>query len=1063
MNRLSAVAVLVLCCGVPAAARAGQEVFHYRGQTQDASGQPLEGPRAVSVRYFDGDQELVVEEFTAVAVSRGRFELGLGAGALRPGSPFADIQELFAHHPVLELAFAIDGVEQSPRVRLLPAGHSMETRMILAGLASANDSAPHSKKYRAKSDTTAVQAAILRPGAAMALVEEAAPEFQQGAMELEVEGPYLSQALRDLPTIDMDARPEVEDTGINPPRHETVFDANGERFGTTTEKIVDPLLDISRAPAGSATPGPLLNFEGVGNVNGVLPPDTHGAVGPNHYVQVVNLSFAIYSKAGALVSGPFATNVLWTGSGNSCATTNDGDAIFLYDRQADRWVLTQFTLPSGTEAVCFAVSQTPDPTGAYYLYRVPSQRFPDYFKLGTWTDPANNAWFMGTNSGAQNQYDVYAIDREKMLQGLAARPAQFFQSFSNLMMPADVDSVSPPPAGSSGLFYTFRDGGEPYFGSPPTDSLDLWAFHVDWTVPANSTFSLLKSFTPVDGFANFNWTICGFFSQQCLDQPGSTQNLDSGSWWPMQRLQYRKFADHEALVGSWTVDVTGSPDLAGVRWFELRRTGGNWSIFQQGTHAPDGSHRWFGSAAMDAYGAIAVGYSVMNATTNLFPSIRYALRAETDPPGTLRTEATLFTGTGAQTHTAARWGDYSSMTVDPVDGCTFWYTTEYIQATGSAPWQTRIGTFKSPACSGLDIAPLARQACTTAPNVTYGITLLPPTFVATTNLTLDNCPAGGSCVYTPAQVIFPADTSTLTISNLGAIGAGTFAMTAHATDSVTPAITRALPLSLTLFGAAPAAPSLTAPANLATQVASKPTISWTAVADATGYTLELDDAVSFASPFYSVQVSGTSHTLSVPLPRAQQVFWRVRANNPCGDSVNSATFSFTVSDSLCFSPNLAIPDDPDVSDTRIVTGYAGNISDLDLVIRATHTWVSDMIFRLVHVDTGTTVTVIDRPGSCSGDNFDVRLNDEGTDGTVESACNATPPAVSGNRTPNNPLSAFDTQSATGSWRLECSDQAGQDVGVLQEWCLNFTGATSNLIFTDTFEFGSAGLWSAMAP
>ena len=158
---------------------------------------------------------------------------------------------------------------------------------------------------------------------------------------------------------------------------------------------------------------------------------------------------------------------------------------------------------------------------------------------------------------------------------------------------------------------------------------------------------------------------------------------------------------------------------------------------------------------------------------------------------------------------------------------------------------------------------------------------------------------------------------------------------------------------------------------------------------------------------------------------------------------------------------MAIPDDPDVSDTRTVVGLSGNITDLDLVIRAGHTWVADMIFRLVHVDTATTVTVIDRPGSCSGDNFDVTLNDEGADGTVESACNASPPAVSGDRTANNPLSAFDGQSIGGSWRLECSDQAGQDTGNLQEWCLLPTGVVDDGLFSDDFEFASAGRWSAL--
>ncbi len=346
-----------------------------------------------------------------------------------------------------------------------------------------------------------------------------------------------------------------------------------------------------------------------------------------------------------------------------------------------------------------------------------AQRFPDYFKLGVWPDSNNNAYFMGTNSGFQGQYDVYAIDRANMLSGLPARPAQYFQNYPNLMLPADIDGSTPPPPGSPGLFYTIRDGGEPYFGSPPADSLDLWAFDVDWDTPANSTYSLVRSFTGSGGngdITDFIWTVCGFFVTNCLPEPGGTSTLATTSWWPLQRFVYRNLGTHQALVGTWTVDTLANGDHAAPRWFELRNTGSGWNVFQEGTHAPDGVHRWLGSIAMDASGNIALVYSAMldhpsDPAQDVYPSIRYAIHEKGDPPGVLHAEAELIAGTGVQTSSFSRWGDYASMEVDPVDQCTFWMTSEYIATTGSSPWKTRVGAFSVPSCVSLVATPNSRR------------------------------------------------------------------------------------------------------------------------------------------------------------------------------------------------------------------------------------------------------------------------------------------------------------------------------------------------------------------
>jgi hypothetical protein len=400
------------------------------------------------------------------------------------------------------------------------------------------------------------------------------------------------------------------------------------------------------------------------------PPDTIGDVGPNHYVQMVNTSLAIFDKNGTQLTGPTSINQLWQGQGNPCETCNDGDPVVVYDQLADRWLLSQFGVCDGPPYYeCVAISQTADPTAAYYLYafEIPDNRFPDYPKFGVWPD----AYYMSAN---ESDVGVYAFDRDKMLAG---EPASFqeFEEIGNFMLPCDLDGSTPPPSDSPNYFYTMKPG----------NVLEIWEFHVDFDVPSNSTFTLAQTLNTIP----FNYGVCGF-SWDCIPQKDTSQRLDVISEWPMWRLQYRNFGTHETLLGNFTVDVGDFTDHAGIRWFELRKSNGSWSIHQEGTHAPDEHHRWMGSIAMDGAGNIALGYSVSSDT--LFPSIRYATRLASGVAGILQAEVSVVEGTASQTNTN-RWGDYSSMNVDPSDDATFWYTNEYL-ADSTQGWQTRIVKFK---------------------------------------------------------------------------------------------------------------------------------------------------------------------------------------------------------------------------------------------------------------------------------------------------------------------------------------------------------------------------------
>lgn len=518
-----------------------------------------------------------------------------------------------------------------------------------------------------------------------------------------------------------------------------------------------PLLDI---------PAPLQNFDGVNNVNGVLPPDTNGDVGPNHYMQWVNLSFAIYSKTGALLYGPAAGNTLWSGFGGVCQSSNDGDPIVQYDHLADRWMVSQFALPffpNGPFYQCIAVSQTGDPTGAWYRYefQVSANKMNDYPHFGVWPD----GYYMSVNqfsAGALNWSGAGAVvfERAKMLQGLPAQMVYFdlFGVDPNLggMLPSDLDGPA-PTAGTPNIFAQFDDDAWGYSG----DQVQLWNFHVDWTNTSNSTFTQ-AGVLPV---AAFDSSMCNY-ARTCIPQQGTSAKLDALSDRLMYRLQYRNFGSYQVLLMNHTVDVN-STDRAGIRWYELRDSGSGWSIFQQGTFSPDTTQRWVGSIAMDGSGNIGLGYSA--SSSSMFPAIRYTGRLAGDPSGTMtQGEGTLFNGTGAQTSSFARWGDYSMLAIDP-DGCTFWFTSEYLQTTSSASWRTRIGSFQLPGCSG-NVTPTPTP---TGPTPTPSNTPTPTNTVVVTPTPGRTTPTPGATETrppreTPTPTATPGSTGTMHIGDLDA-------------------------------------------------------------------------------------------------------------------------------------------------------------------------------------------------------------------------------------------------------------------------------------------------------
>ncbi len=501
--------------------------------------------------------------------------------------------------------------------------------------------------------------------------------------------PLSAQTNAHPPTIRRDLHHDV-----SPPLLEMIRNA---RPGTHEEREAEPRRSIPLPPGlRPLLEDPLrqqstlgfspqlgLNFDGLGD--GVynfwveyVPPDTNGAVGSTQYVQWVNTYFAVFDKhAGALLAGPTPGNTLWTGFGGDCESNNDGDPIVLYDKLANRWVMSQFSVTTTPYLQCIAVSLDADATGSWYRYSFEYSYIDDYPKMGVWPDAYYETFNMFDDDGFVGS-DACAYNRAAMLNGQTATQICFQQDATvGGLLPADVDGTASPPAGSPNYMLTYG-----------ANSLELYKFHVDFNTPSNSTFTGPTEI-PV---AAFNPLCDG--GSECVPQLGTSSALDSLADRLMYRLAYRNFGDHESLVVNHSVAVNGG---SGIRWYEIQAPGGTPVVAQQGTYAPDSNYRWMGSIAMDHIGDIAVGYSVSSG--GMYPSIAFAGRMPSDPAGGLEAETAILSGSGSQLN-SDRWGDYSAMTVDPVDDCTFWYTQLYLPANGTFNWRTRIVNFAFPGCSG---------------------------------------------------------------------------------------------------------------------------------------------------------------------------------------------------------------------------------------------------------------------------------------------------------------------------------------------------------------------------
>lgn len=582
----------------------------------------------------------------------------------------------------------------------------------------------------------------------------------------------------------------------------------------------DLVLQGNATPQVSTTNG--LNFGGIG-ATGYAPPDTNASVGATQVVETVNLSYEVFNKStGASVLGPVSIGSIWSGFSGVCGTGNLSDPVVLYDKTAGRWVIAIVAFNSSftSNAECVAVSTTSDATGSFYRYAFSfGSDLNDYTKLSVWPD----GYYLSANifpgGGAFIGPVACALNRTAMLAGSAASGLCFQLGTNDAsLLPSDQDGSTAPPAGSPNFFMELST----------SNTLNLYRFHVDFATPANTTLSGPLAIT-VPSYTD----ACGGTGGTCIPQPGTTQQLDTLGERLMFRLAYRNFGSHESLVASHSV-TSGSSTA--VRWYEIRSPNATPTVFQSGTFAPNANSRWMPSIAMDKAGDIALGYSL--SSSSVFPSIAYTGRVSSDALGTMESETTIRPGAGSQTGGLSRWGDYTSMAIDPVDDCTFWYSNEYLPSSGSFNWATQLASFSFPSCTSTApdftvTATPSSQSVVQGSSGQYTVTVGAVNgFNGTVTFSASGLPSGASASFSPGSVT-GSGPSTMTVTTATTTPPGTYTITITGTSGSTAHSTS---VSLTVSAAATPNFSLSASPSSVTITQGSSGTSTITIAASNGFT-----------------------------------------------------------------------------------------------------------------------------------------------------------------------------------------------------------------------------------
>jgi hypothetical protein len=770
---------------------------------------------------------------------------------------------------------------------------------------------------------SAAAAFTLAAGVLMPCLASAVPTLTIGHAARHDESRPLREILAELPASTEDG------SSAGPYVVPNVFPKEGRAWQSEFMREL-AARNIQFAPTGVPGPVTLQSFLGLvagaasgpGNAGTSVPPDTNGDVSPTHFIQWLNTRWAIFDKTGTRLTASAPGNSFFVGFGGRCETTNSGDPIALWDDKAQRWVMSQFTT-GPTVAVparqCFAISTTSDPLGTYYRYEflwpadtAATAVFGDYPHIGIWHEAGGrqNAYTMVTHEFSATSVffgaAFIAIERDKMLAGQPAAMVRVGGIDAYGAQPAHLEGAIDAAAGSCAPFV--------HFDSTNSDYL-FWDMCLDWVTPANSTLSAtaqrVPSKTPfVPSF-------------DTIAQLGTASQLDAFGSNVMYRASARAFPpgapNSMSLVINHVAKANGSH--TGVRWvhFGLRPPGGSFdviyrdgydaagapvglvkSIVDEGVYAPDTDSRWMAGINIDAGGNIGLGYNVSSSTLN--PKLRVTGRTVADAAGTMRDENDCTPATtGSQTGLFSgrgRWGDYTSMSVDPVDECTFWFTGEYLATTSNASWSTRICSFKFDECglpeySLVSETPTRVEMCGSTPGPDPSWRILAGTFggfASSVALTTDAAPAGTTPTFSQNPIAPTPGISTLTLVGGHGLASGEFAFRVDGTSG---SEVRSLDLEFGVSATAPVAPALLLPANAAAGVKVRPAFSWAPSSGALTYDIEVATSAAFTTIVASATVTGTSWTSSVALSSTTTYFWRVRPTNYCGDGATSTVSSFT--------------------------------------------------------------------------------------------------------------------------------------------------------------------------
>ena len=722
--------------------------------------------------------------------------------------------------------------------------------------------------------------------------------------------------------------------------------------------------NIQNFNGGVPAPAIGMSFDGIGQSDapgGGLPPDTNGDVGIDHYIQYINTDWAIYEKTtGNRIGNVEEGNTFWAGFGGPCETNNAGDPIVLFDKVANVWVFSQFisaSNPNGSQ--CFAISDGPDMTDpgvTFSRYQFDFVgAFNDYPHIGIWLDEGgqrNGYYFVthdfdfGTNPPSFLGASFSVVERDAMLAG---DPAEFVR-FQNVgaagaaafgALPAHLESEVLPAGDTCAPFVHTRADLDAYL---------LWNLCVDWDDTNNSTLSaatIVSSGSPYGAGVNN--------SPQPAPAPAGSE-LDSFAGRTMYRASARAYPSASGLPIDMVINHTADAGdgVSGVKWVNFAMNyppvapGGSpadsfeVNIRDEGLYSPDDSYRWMGAISIDQNRNIGLGYSV--SSDSVFPSVRYTGKTAADPSGQMRDEQSCVIGSGVQTFVdgsgrAARWGDYSSMSVDPVDQCTFWLTVEYIATTGQADWENRICSFTFPECGDptffletegsqdIDVCLLDGD-----PEIELDLLALNG-FSSQVDLSSSNTAPGTVNVnFSPVSVNSYPSSVTATLSGLDMAGATQFGVDLIG-GSASPLLSRTLSLNLTVSSDVPAVTALSMPADNSTGQSVRPVLSWSAAADALNYTVEVATDINFTDIVESATVDGTSYATMNSLMGSTEYFWRVTSVNNCGTGAVSAVFSFTTDE-----PGACVL--PAVKNTVFVDDIEGDVSDWSTAGGTGNTWAT---------------------------------------------------------------------------------------------------------------------------